>query len=241
MSESETRFSRPDLLLGGVLIIEFLLFRTYVIREISMMIPSDVDQSVYLNETYSMYSFLVNANWKEFINHIFHMYNTGLPIVGVIFLYLFGNSRLSLLIPNFCGFAVLQIVGYRMTNRLYKKNYIGLIYVGLLLLTKTPFVWAANLTGYRADFLFACLFGIWIMLLFEAVRTSDCKLLNQSALIAGILLFIRFYAVVFVVCITLVAVFLDYRKGRSVKGTCLYIIKYAVVCLCGGVGFLLLI
>lgn len=53
------------ILLAALIIVEFLLFRTFVAREICNMVPSDVDQSVYLNQSYSIYRNIIESDYRN--------------------------------------------------------------------------------------------------------------------------------------------------------------------------------
>ena len=220
--------------LAVLLVAEFLLFRTFIVREICNMVPSDVDQSVYMNQSYSIYKNIVEANYQEAERLIFGMANTGLPVLGAILLFLFGENRLSLLIPNFIGFAILQMAGYRITNKVFGNEWAGWSYIGILLLTNTTFGWAANIVSFRADFLFACLFSAWILLLFQAVCTGDNKEYFKSAVVAGLMLFIRFFAICFLAPIMLIEIILYFRSCGKLKETLRHMFAYMGVVLVAG-------
>lgn len=228
------------ILLAALIIVEFLLFRTFVAREICNMVPSDVDQSVYLNQSYSIYRNIIESDYRNALALILNTANTGLPLLGVVMLFCFGQSRLSLLIPNFIGFAALQVIGYKTTNKVFGNEHAGWGYIGLLLLTNTTFGWAANIVSFRADFLFACLFAIWIILLFEAVFFEDNKVYLKSAIFAGIMLFIRFFAICFLAPIMLIEVILFFCSWGKIKKTFQHLSLYVGGVLAGGGWFFLI-
>lgn len=234
------RITKNNFFLILLIGIEFMLFCTFAVREVCNMIPSDVDQSVYLNQSYSLYSNIVGADYKSAAMEILNMSNTGLPLLGTVMLFLFGQSRLSMLIPNFVGFAALQVVGYKAVNRNFKSMYAGWGYMGILLLTHTTFGWAANIVSFRADFLFACLFSTWCILLFESVYMGEDKIYYISSVVAGLMLFIRFFAVCFIAPIMLIEIFMFWRSHKKGKETIVRLVKYIGGVLIGG-GWLFLI
>lgn len=197
--------------------IEFMLFRSFVKRDICNMIPLDVDQSLYLSQSYSIYQSIIETNYQEALAKIFSTANTGLPILGVLMSFLFEQSRLSMLIPNFVGFAALQMIGYKITNKVFDNKNIGWGFVGLLLITHTMFQWTGNIVSFRADFLFACLFSIWNILLFESVCTNNNRTYFISSIVAGGMLFIRFFAICFVIPIMLVEIMTFWHFNKNIK------------------------
>jgi hypothetical protein len=214
--------------------IEFMLFCTFVVREICNMVPSDVDQSVYLNQSYRLYKYILEANYKYAVSEILNMPNTGLPVLGTVMMFLLGQSRLSMLIPNFAGFAALQITGAKTINIIFRNECAGWGFIGILLLTHTAFGWAANIISFRADFLFACLFSIWCILLFESTRTENDKLYYISAVVAGFMLFVRFFAICFIVPMMLIEIFMFWHTYKKGKKTFFRLVKYACGVLIGG-------
>lgn len=221
------------------LLVEFLLFRSFVMREICNMVPSDVDQSVYLNQSLNMYKSIVEGDYKGALEQIFSISNTGLPVLGVVVLFLFGQSRLSLLLPNIIGFGALQVVGYKAINKIYENEHAGWGYIGILLMTNTTFGWAASVVGFRADFLFACVFAIWIILLFEEIRTENEKMYFASAVVAGFMLFIRFYSICFFIPIILIEIVLFFSSCKNVKTSFLRLLKCGCGVFIGGGWFFL--
>lgn len=237
--DNNTKFVRNDIWLVVVILFEFLLFRSFVLREICNIIPSDVDQSVYLNESYKIYLDIIATDYKSVLGRMFSTSNTGLPILGAVMLFLFGDSRLSMLVPNFIGFMVLQIVGYKSVNRIFGNGFMGWSFIGIMLLSNTTFGWAANFTSFRADFLFACVFSTWIILLVEAVRTKDDKKYFVSSIVAGLMLFIRFFSICFLVPIMIGEIVLFFLVFKEKKRTLVRLFKYAAGTIVGGGWFFL--
>lgn len=151
----------PFVLFGLIFLLEFLLFKRYVLNEIVPYFPIGYDQTGFLQKSYEAYErvlsqgliagfrFTTTANSVLFIPQ------------AVIFFLLFGATRLTALSINFFYFIVLQISLIYTFKWLCNRYSIGFVAVGLLLTSITPFFWHGNITDFRIDFIAFCLYGIF--------------------------------------------------------------------------------
>lgn len=180
------------ILLIIIFLLEFALFRTCIQREILGSCPRNIDQAVFMRMTYHLYENIVSGNYREVLQEI----STGLgqgafPIFGLIFLFLFGKSRLSLLLVNFVLFVLAQMVGFYYVKRMSGSNKIGWIYLGLFLMIQSPFFEAGGIFDYRMDFSAFCLYTCWMVTFIAAHYLEDKRTYYLSALFCGLVLMFR--------------------------------------------------
>lgn len=187
-----------------IFLFEFLLFRTYVLREIVGHYPTNHDQGRYLAESYYTYEMLLTNNlWKELIHSLFTPKEMCVlfPVQAAVFWLFTGASRFNALLLNFIYFVLLQISLVAVLQSLSKRWEISLIGLGLLLGISTTFFWAGGLMDFRLDFMAFCLFGIFI----SAILKSEIFLSRKYSLIAGgiagLLILLRYLTTVYLALI----------------------------------------
>lgn len=179
----------------GVVILQWLLFRAYVDREVSWSPFLNGDANAYLGHSYIVFDSLINGRGipDEFR---FGPHGIG-PLLLSAFMYLlFGASRLIALTPNLLFFILLQLVTYTSVRRISGSVKIALTAVGFLLCLRIPFqsnpMLFLNITEYQREFLVFSLFGImiWYAVLSNGFKTLSYSLL--AGLAAGIAVVFRY-------------------------------------------------
>ncbi len=224
MRNLSSNVQRRDLLFWGLfvclILMQFLLFRTYAIREVVGYYPRDFDQSLFLSLSYQTYENILQHGLAKGVVDSYHP-PTGIlmPLVAAFFFLLSGASRFSALLLNFGFFVALQIVMIRVLRDLGGKYGLCLLMIGLLLTVNTPFFRAGGMMDFRIDFIALCLFGIFV----SVVTKSHFFLLRKWSLIAGliasILILFRYLAAAYIIPIlcaeTIYLVLTDYGLWRS--------------------------
>lgn len=217
------------IILSGVFLIEYLFFRSYAYREVIGKVPRNMDQIMYMQCSYELYDALVHRNISLFLDLInTRIQTTGISLIGVLHLFLFGNSYFSFLLINFLAFIFSQIVGsyavYKITN---KWTYIY-IWIGLFTALKSPFYWAGDLLDFRADFIAFCLYTCWIAIYLVFLKSHESRYFKWSAVLAGILIFCRMLSILYI-CGTLllfeiINIFIWHKKlfKKTLREYCIY-------------------
>lgn len=226
-----------------MIIFEYLLFRTYVYREVINKIPRNADQLSYMTASYSIYENIILRNWGavlEVINS--EVLTGGLVFIGVINLFLFGESYNSFLLFNFFLYVLAQIVGSMTIYKISKNKWNILLFIGLFLSLKSPFYWAGDLLDFRQDFAAFCLYTIWLSFLILYISTENSRYFLYSALVAGTLIFCRMLSCIYIVfnIFTLEFIYNFIFKKIKITEGIINIIKYGLFVIIGGGWFLLL-
>ena len=186
-----------------LIISEYLLFRTYVLREISNNYPAWSDQTAYLTLSYTLYENILNNGLLSALAHNPPTPTTFLfPIQAAIFFLFFGASRVSALSLNFIYFASLQLTLTKTIQSITKNYLISLVILGLLLST----LWASSMSwggiiDFRIDFMATCLFGILISFIMQSKILLNTKWTIIAAFIAIFLVLLRYIEGVYLLCI----------------------------------------
>lgn len=193
------------LFLGLLILLEYCLFKTYVVREIVGKYPTGFDQITSLAAGYNLYEDILNNGVKPAIMNTMHNSpQTFLfPIQTAIFFLFFGASRLSALSLNFIYFACLQLMGYQTVRKITGKHTPAVIFLGLLLSTQTALSWG-GLTDFRLDFVAFCLFGIFVCCVLRSDIFLNRTWLIISAIVAAILIMMRFITSVYIANIIII-------------------------------------
>lgn len=224
-------------------IFEYGLFRTYALREVIDKVPLYIDQVQYLNQTYKMYDLLLHGDIRGMLSYgLSTGGNGGMKFIGVIFLALFGYSRLSLLSLNFIFFYLMQLALFFYLYCAAKSFSLGIAGCGMLLLVKTTFVQIGDMLDYRWDFSAFCVYTIWLCVMLIAVAKQNRKLWNLSALAAGFLVFIRFNTIVYVGIVLIIYWGVNFASDKNKKFIFLIkeIMGYVLLGILGGGWFLLI-
>ena len=221
-----------------IIVLEFCFFRTYAYREVIGNIPRNADQLSYMTVSYSLYENLILRDWHKIVTIIRSRCLTGgIPIIGVINLFVFGRGYFSFLLMNFFAYSLVQIIGgisvYTITE---KKRYIY-IFIGLFLALMSPFYWAGDLLDFRQDFIAFCLYTCWVTLYVVYLYNNSKRFFYLSAWFGGVLVFCRMLSIVYI-CIVLLLINLYYvfiYKKVSFRKQIINMFCYAfVMILCGG-------
>lgn len=208
----------PSFWLGFSLIafLEFVFFRTHVLKNISFLYPTNFDQSSYLPLSYRTFENIKQFGFWMGVKKSEHL-ATGLlfPIQAAFFYSLFGASRLVALLPNFIYYILLQVFAVIAVRSINNKPYHAFTLLGLILLINTPFLITGGLMDFRIDFMAFCLYG---MILCAAVRSHfflNTQWTIHTCVFAIFLILLRGLTLVYLLAIlglTLMYVFYLYKK-----------------------------
>ena len=223
---------KNSIILSFILLLEFALFRTCVQRDIIGSCPRNIDQAVFMRMTYHMYENIVSGNWGE----VLHEISTGLgqgafPVFGLIFLFIFGKSRLSLLLVNFTLFVLVQGVGYHYVKKMSNSNTLGYVFLGLFLMIQSPYFEAGGLFDYRMDFSAFCLYTCWMVTFVAAHYINDKKTYYLSAAFCGMTLMFRSNTLAYlgIAFFLFECIYLFVLKQENLKEELVKLIKYACI------------
>lgn len=168
---------------------EVLLFYSYAVRITEMSYPVAFDQIQYMNQSYFLYENIISKNYAEIMEFI-GAQPTGFlyQFLGAVMLFLFGNSRVTLLLLNLLGYMLVQAAGGYLIYKLTESGQCVLIFEGLFYLTKSSFYWAGDLLDFRIDFFASCLYTCWLLLFlcyqtYRSKRYFICSVLTAVVLI----------------------------------------------------------
>lgn len=226
-----------------MVIIEYLLFKSYAYREVMFKIPRNADQLSYITTAYSIYENIVIRNWSV----VFKIINTevltgGLVFIGVINLFLFGESYYSFLLINFFAYILAQIIGSLTIYSISKNKCHFIMFFGLFFMLKSPFYWAGDILDFRQDFIAFCLYTVWLSLLILYNFKSNKKYKYLSAVAAGLLIFCRMLSCIYIVINIFIIefIYVFVTKQYGIKDGFLNIIKYGFIVILSGGWFLLI-
>lgn len=209
-SNSLPNSSLAYVLLGVLLLLEFLLFIGYAEREIVWAYPNNHDQAEYLFHTYSLYTDHLSNGVGAWIKYLKTPPPQGIlfPVQGFLLCLVFGATRIACLGLNFVLFAVLQAFLLDTVRRLTQDIWLGFVGVGLLLSQVSAFFWAGGLFDYRIDFSAYCLYGIWILAVLRSRVFWDTSWTVVAGLVAAWLMLTRFVTVPYIIGATLLTILL---------------------------------
>lgn len=230
---------------------EYLVFRSYVLQEISPYYPANSDQSSYLMTLYPIYQNILNPNlsiinkailiFKEiFLN----LANSLFYLQGLIAFLFLGASRLSALTLNFTYFLILQLATTQLVKKLSHCKACGCVFLGLLLAIETPFFGTGDLVDFRLDFVTFCMYGLLITSIINSQIFLNRKWSIIAALIAIITIATREITFVYIILITLCLLFyfLLYKKlscenekinaNKSIRNIIIFASVFLTITLC---------
>ena len=173
----------PWALLAGLIAAEACLFAVAV-RPVARAWPTRFDQATFLARTYELHE---RAGEIGFLRAAGEFVRTGLangvllPVEAAVLFRLTGPSRAAALVVNFVHYVALAVALFLAARRLSGRTGTGLLAVGFLLLSRTPFFWVGGLLDFRFDFAAACLYGIALSL----ALMSDGFARGRLAALAG--------------------------------------------------------
>lgn len=226
------------IILSILFLLEFALFRTCVQREIIGSCPRNFDQTTYMHITYHMYESIVQGNYQAVLADIQDELGLGaFPIFGLINLFLFGKSRLSLLFVNFVLYILAQAIGFYSIKKISGNNVLGYIFIGLFLLIKSPFFYAGGLFDYRLDFSALCLYTCWMATFMAAHYLKNKRMYYLSGVFCGLMLMFRSNTLAYmgIAFLFFEFIYVFLIKGTKLKNEVINLIKYGcIVILSGG-------
>lgn len=200
-------------LLSGIFLCEYLLFRTYILREVVSNYPAYSDQPAFLRFDYEVYEHILNEGFFQGLAHALMVCNPLFHIQVVIFFVFFGASRASALTLNFCYFLILQVVTFKTAKSLTGNRLLAITLLGLFLTALTPFFSVGGLWDFRTDMMAFCLYGIFIAAVIKSEIFLNKKWAIISAFVAVALILLRTVTIAYVGLIFgfLLCYFLLYR------------------------------
>lgn len=221
---------------GVQMLLEYLLFRSYALREAVDKVPQNMDQSFFLSTTYANYfNWLRGDYWAAIENILFKSNNSAAPALNAILLYIFGYSRYSLLLFNFFALVIAQFGGGYLVYKYTGNRKIQCIYNGMILMLNTHFIFAGDLLDYRMDYMAAFLFMVFILSWAIWLVKEEKIFFLIAALISGSAVLVRFNVVVYVVLVVVIseAIRLLFRNS-TLRKSILSIVNFGVLCVIGG-------
>lgn len=165
-------------------VMQYLLFRTMIEREIAWVYPFSHDQVKYLISAHQLYEHALTHGFVEALQRGLATITPNgllLPIHGMIAFLLGGPTRLSALTVNFVYWIALQGAVFWTLRWLTGRWTVAWFGLGLLLLARAPMQTEGSILDFRIDFVTLCLFGILIC----AVIRSNLFLDRKWAIVVG--------------------------------------------------------
>lgn len=152
------------IVLVGILLIEWVLFRRFLLREVVWAYPPDFDQSAYLRQAYELYEQIRTAGvWQGIIHQPDAPQGAFLQLQAALLFKLLGHaSRFIALSLNFFYFALFQIALFSTLRWLTGRWSLAFVGVGLLMTACTTFNAAGGIYDFRMDFIALCLYGTFL-------------------------------------------------------------------------------
>lgn len=178
----------------GLLLIEFILFQTYVHREITPFYPANFDQAGYLDLSYSLYEKTRQEGLLAQFKNGSLGFATSFSFIlqTVVTFLLFGASRGIALAIGFVYFAALQLLTIKVALNVTGKRSLTLLLWGWLLSVATTFFWAGGIFDFRIDFMAACLFGMIITACIQSDIFLDKKWTTITVILSAYLILLRY-------------------------------------------------
>jgi hypothetical protein len=152
------------LLVAGLIAIEFLLFRHFLLREVVWAYSPDFDQAAYLRQAYELYEQIRAAGlWRGLAHQPQAPQGAFLQLQAALLFTLLGHaSRFIALSLNFFYFATFQIALLGSLRWLTRRWSLAFVGVGLLLAAGTTFNTSGGIYDFRMDFIAFCLYGTFL-------------------------------------------------------------------------------
>ncbi|MDP3788897.1 MAG: discoidin domain-containing protein [Candidatus Omnitrophota bacterium] len=175
--------------------LEWLLFKSYVMREIAWSPYIHDDETWYLPISYEIFERLLSgARLSDSFNYGPHGF---LYFVQAAFMYLFfGASRLTALSLNFLYYIACQLVVFITAYRLTQNRNLSYVALGLALLLPGH-LFFGTMTFFSHDFVAPSLFWIFISIVLGSDVFRDTRWSIAAGLVAGTLIFSRYIYVGF--------------------------------------------
>src|SRR3990167_9386627 len=156
-------------------IVEYFLFRHYVLTDITPFYPANFDQQSFLMMIYgAMDRIQHHGVWQGLLESPALPTGVLFPLQVILFFVVFGVSRFNGLLINFIYFIALQFFFTHTVKKISGSHFVALIALGLLLAVNVPFMVPGGITDLRMDFIAFCLYGMAITAM---VRSDVFKIL----------------------------------------------------------------
>jgi hypothetical protein len=218
----------PWLVFAALLAVQFLLFRSFALREITWSYPQNFDQAVFLDHSYETYDRMIHHGALAGLLHgAGFRGGAALPNGALIHLqaallfHILGPTRLAALSLNFLYFALFQLVLVQTMRRMSGNWARAFISLALLLTAGTTLQDTGGMMDFRIDFIPFCLFGIFICLVLRADTFAKVGWSLAAGGVAGYTVAFRFITLAYFVpifllmCVAFAWSALRSRTGRS--------------------------
>lgn len=150
--------------LGTLLLIEFILFRNYILSEVVWAYPPNFDQAAYLGQAYELYEQMRTAGiWHAIIHQPDAPQGALLQLQAALLFKSMGHaSRFIALSLNFFYFALFQLALVKSVRELTGRWSVAFLGLALLLTASAPFNAAGGIDDFRMDFIALCLYGTFL-------------------------------------------------------------------------------
>ncbi|MHB1947174.1 MAG: hypothetical protein ACYCQI_03565 [Gammaproteobacteria bacterium] len=207
-----------------LIVVEYLYFRSYLVREIIGYYPRHFDQAGYLSLSYPLYEAILNDGiLAQFKNGSIGFATTFSFNLQTVFAFiLFGVSRFSAFLIGFIYFAVLQLLLVKVAKDLTNKWFFPILLLGLLLSSATIFYWAGGIFDFRIDFMAFCLFGMIITCIIRSDIFINKKWTFFVVILSVYLILLRYITLLYIfgIFLTLLGylfllLYFENKKGRT--------------------------
>jgi hypothetical protein len=184
-----------------VILVEYTLFRQYVLREVAWAYPANWDQIAYLTQAYDTYEHVLDEGPRRGLQYGYHLPSpngTLLHLEAALLFLVTGANRLGALTLNFLHFALYQLALVGTLRWLTRRWDVPLLGLGLALAAISPFIdGGGGIADFRIDFIASCLSGLLLCLVIRSgVFASRPWSLAVGAALAGLAL-MRFITLVY--------------------------------------------
>lgn len=186
----------------ALFLFEFLLFRTYILREVVSYYPAYFDQLNYLDLSYALYESILHNGLIQGMIITFNQYSISSTVLfyiqAAIFFLFTGASRYYALLLNFIYFIILQVSIVIVVKKLTGRYLFAVLFLGLLFLSLTPYLHAGGPIDFRMDFMVFCLYGIFVSVVLGGGIFLDKKWTVVAGCLAGLLILLRIFTFTYI-------------------------------------------
>jgi hypothetical protein len=191
------------LVLASVIVLQYVLFKSYLYRDIIGFYPTNHDQAVFLPLTYEIFESMKHGDVFKAMMRMISALPTGIffPVNALLSFLVTEPARFGALLPNFAYFMILQWVAFVSVRNVTGKNYLGFILLAFILALDTPFLVSGGIADFRMDFIAFCLYGIFTCLVMRSQVFYDRKWSIISAFIVALMILMRCITAIYFVMI----------------------------------------
>jgi len=207
----------------GVIALQYLLFRSFVLRELAWTYPHNDDQLAYLTQAYGLFDAMRTPRGaSELLSMVVGQRAQGsangvmLPAQASLLFFLFGASRLTAVTLTLAYYALWQLVTFLCVRSISGSVYLAAVSWSLVLAVRSPLLPIGGLTDFRGDSIALSLFGVFVAIVLASNVFLDRRLSLLAGLAAGLLILFRYLSAPYLVGIFGVMVVVC--GGLSVRG-----------------------